>query len=37
MKEAVMASFKVLSHYLPRETEENHKKPVRTVGLWAEI
>jgi hypothetical protein len=36
-KEAVVASFKVLSRHLPAETEDNHENPIRIVSLRAEI
>jgi hypothetical protein len=34
-KEGVMVYFKVLSQHLPSETEEIHKKSVRTANLQA--
>jgi hypothetical protein len=37
-KEVVVANFKVLSHYLPCGTEENHNTPsVMIAGLRVEI
>jgi hypothetical protein len=37
-KEAVMAYFKILYHYLHGWTEESHEKPpARIVDLWAQI